>query len=286
VYVVDDKEHLVGACSLPALLKGRPTETVGALASPVKFQVRPETDQEEVARIVERHDLRSIPVVDANNHLLGVVHLHDILDVIMEESAEDMMRMAGADEAQSVLDTVGSRVRGRLPSIMIALVIELMLALVIGQFFQQTLETMVLLAAFLPVILATAGGIALQSSTVIVRGLTDGTLVAKRSISVIWSEIVIGFYVSLVCGIAGAGAGWLFNIGVDPGELIVLSLSIFTGMVGAITAAALFGAGTPLLLNKMGRDPATSSGPLVTALNDLWGGTVYLLLAALIQATR
>jgi len=286
IYLVDEEGKLKGMCRLRDLVRAAPAEPIRNFERPVEHRARPDMHQEELAKAVERYKLNSMPVVDPEGRLLGVVNLHDILHVVRQESAEDMLKMAGAEAAENPLyDTLASRIRGRIPSIMVALTIELALALVLFKFFHQTLQQLVLLAAFIPVVLGTAGGVAVQSSTVIVRGIVDGSLAGRHSLAVIVAELQTGFLISLVCGLLAGAAGYVFSFAEIAGEPpSVVALSIFAGMTGAITVAGVIGGGTPLLLRKLGRDPATSSGPLITAFNDLLGATVYLLIAAIIQA--
>ncbi|HLG41989.1 MAG TPA: magnesium transporter [Planctomycetota bacterium] len=286
VYVVDDEGKLKGFCRLRDLLRAAPAEPLRTFVRLVEHRARPDTHQEELAKTVERYKLNSMPVVDPEGRLLGVVNLHDILHVVRQESAEDMLKMAGAEAAENPLyDTLASRIRGRIPSIMVALMIELALALVIFHFFHQTMEQLVLLAAFIPVVLASAGGVALQSSTVIVRGIVDGSLAQRHSLAVIIAELQTGFFISVICGLVAGVAGFAFSFTAAAEEPpAIIALSIFVGMLAAITMAGLIGGGMPLLLRKMGRDPATSSGPLITAFNDLFGATVYLLIASIIQS--
>jgi magnesium transporter len=283
VYVLDEEGKLRGQARIRDLLRARGDDPVRNLARPVEHRARPETDQEEVAKIVERYKLNSMPVVDAEGRLIGVVNLHDILHVVRQESAEDMLKMAGAEAQHALYDSLLARLRGRSPAILIALGIEMVVALVISQAFGQTIRQFVLLAAFIPVIIALAGGVALQSSTTVVRGLIDGSLARSHWLGVILAELKTGFVISFFCGIIAGVAGFLLHAG--NGSLTPVALiagSIMFGMVCSLTFAAALGAGMPMIMHRIGLDPAASSGPLITSFNDLLGTTAYLLIASLI----
>lgn len=283
VYVIEDDGKLRGQVRLRDLLRAPPQEPIRMLARPVEHRARPETDQEDVARTVERYKLNSMPVVDPEGRLLGVVNLHDILHVVRQESAEDMLKMAGAEGSHPLYDSLAKRLRGRSPAILIALAVEMVVALVIARAFGQTIREFVILAAFIPVIIALAGGVALQSSTTVVRGIIDGSLARSHWLGVILEELKTGSMMSLMCGILAGVAGLVLHIGNGSTiPVVLIAGSILISMVCSLTFAAALGAAIPMLMHRLGLDPAASSGPLITSFNDLLGTTAYLLIASLI----
>jgi magnesium transporter len=172
-------------------------------------------------------------------------------------------------------------VRLRFSWIFITLTFELFVALIISKLFVTTVEKMAILTAFIPVIIAIAGNVGLQSSTLVVRSIALGTISLSRTTRIIFSETRTGFSLGVICGFITSGLGYLMNMR-NP-EVLHLTISVFIGMVSALTAAATMGTIEPLFLYKLKQDPAVSSGPLITAVNDLMGTTMYLLVAALLE---
>lgn len=281
IYVVDARGRLRGQCSLRTLL-GMPADApLKNLYLPASDFVGPYVDQEDVARMVAQRNVKSIPVVDNDLTLLGVVTINDILHVVTQEASEDIMKFAGAGGAHPLYDSTLKRLRTRLPWLMVTVSVELTLALIISTVFQQTLERAVMIAAFIPVIMATGGNVGLQSSTVIVRALAQGTLNVRDTFTVIFSELQVGFLISAVCGTITAAIGLLIHL--SHPQVMVLSATILIAMIGAVTISAAVAAATPLLLVRLRQDPAVSSGPFITSLNDVIGTTTYLFLATLLQ---
>jgi len=208
------------------------------------------------------------------------------VDVLEEEATEDIYTIAGVQRSGTekinlVSDPVFKRVRLRFSWILITLTFELFVALVISKLFVTTIEKLAILTAFIPVIIAIAGNVGLQSSTLIVRSIALGTISLSRTARIIFSETRTGFSLGLICGSITGIVGFLINMK-NP-EVAQLALSVFVGMVSALTAAATIGTVEPLVLHKLKQDPAVSSGPLITAVNDLMGTTMYLLVATFLQ---
>jgi magnesium transporter len=282
IYVVDKENKLQGVLKIRDVLVSEPQISVAQIMQKNLKSIKPYIDQEEVAKIAERHNLNSIPVVNDLEQLIGVITLNDILQVVHQEAAEDILKLAGTGFAHPIYDSYLNRVRRRLPWLFITMGMELFLALVIGRIFHITLERLVILAAFIPVIMATGGNVGLQSSAIIVRGLAVGTISIARTFNVILSEILVGILIGAICGFLAAFVGIIINLG-QTQHLIAISSSIFLAMFGAITVSAFIGSAAPLFLFKLKKDPAISSGPFVTSLNDLIGTTTYLLLATFIK---
>jgi magnesium transporter len=228
----------------------------------------------------------SIPVIDADGKLLGRITVDDVVDVLEEEATEDIYTIAGVQSSATekinlVSDPVLKRVRLRFSWILITLTFELFVALVISKLFVTTIEKLAILTAFIPVIIAIAGNVGLQSSTLVVRSIALGTISLSRTARIIFSETRTGFSLGLICGSITGTVGFLINMK-NP-EVLQLVFSVFVGMVSALTAAATIGTVEPLVLHKLKQDPAVSSGPLITAVNDLMGTTMYLLVATYLQ---
>jgi len=286
VFVTDHEQRLVGVLPLRKLILARPGELVDKVMDRQVISARVDLDQEQVAQIFKRYDVVSIPVVDADGKLLGRITVDDVVDVLEEEATEDIYTIAGVQSSGTerinlVSDPVLKRVRLRFSWILITLTFELFVALVISKLFVATIEKLAILTAFIPVIIAIAGNVGLQSSTLVVRSIALGTISMSRTARIIFSETRTGFSLGLICGSITSFVGFLINMK-NP-EVFQLAFSVFIGMVSALTAAATIGTVEPLVLHKLKQDPAVSSGPLITAVNDLMGTTMYLLVATYLQ---
>jgi magnesium transporter len=286
VFVVDQSQRLVGVLPLRKLILAHPHEPVEKVMDRQVISARVDLDQEHVAQLFKRYDLLSLPVVDPQGVLLGRITIDDVVDVLEEEATEDMYKIAGVQHAgveriNLVSDPVFKRVRLRFSWILITLTFELFVALVISKLFVTTVEKMAILAAFIPVIIAIAGNVGLQSSTLVVRSIALGTISLSKAARIIFSETRTGFLLGLICGVISSVVGFIMNMK-NP-EVTQLSIAVFVGMVSALTAAATIGTVEPLVLHKLRQDPAVSSGPLITAVNDLMGTTMYLLVATVLQ---
>jgi magnesium transporter len=272
VFVIDDHRHLVGVVPLRRLLTADPASAVNAITNAEVVTVAPETDQEEVARIVAKYDLVAIPVVDRANRLLGTISVEDVVDIVGHEASEDIFRLAGSDAAE--LDRRSPRriALMRLPWILTTLLIELCAGLVI-HYYDETLSRVILLASFMPVIQAISGNTGLQSVTMVVRGLATGHIVLQRWWEPLVRQVQTTSIIGVVCGalIGIVGALWhgtaLFGV--------VVAVSMFV----SVNLSGLAGTAIPMLSKRMGFDPALTAGPFETALQDVIGVSIFLSLA-------
>jgi magnesium transporter len=272
VFVVDGHGHLVGMVPLRRLLTADPAAAVSAITNADVVTVAPETDQEEVARIVAKYDVLAIPVVDRANRLLGTVSVDDVVDIVGHEASEDIFRLAGSDAAE--LDRRSPRRIAfmRLPWILATLVIELGAALVI-RYHDETLSRVILLAAFMPVIQAISGSTGLQSVTMVVRGLATGHVQLSRWWEPLWRQVQATTIIGLVCGalVGLVGTAWHGSS--------VFGVVVAASMFVSVNLSGLAGTGIPMLSKRLGFDPALTAGPFQTALQDVIGVTIFLSLA-------
>lgn len=281
VFIIDDDDKLLGQISLNRLILAQPGSIVIDEMEPVGVTTTPYVDQEEVAKIFQRYDILSLPVVDSRNVLLGRITADDILDVISEEASEDMLQMAGVGESLHPLYTPTiSRIKLRTPWLLLTLVGELFIAFIIVTAFQPTLEKVAILAAFMPAIMATGGNVGLQTTTIIIRSLGMGTINVKQIFKIILSEIRVGLALGLICGLIAALIGALISY--NQPEVFRIALAVFIAMVSATLATSFIGVAAPLLLDKFDFDPAAASGPFLTMFNDIFGSVFYLFIAMLI----
>jgi magnesium transporter len=283
LFVVDTQGRLCGKASLQDLLLASDDARLGQIMDVNVRSVTPDVDQEEVSRIVERYDLLALPVVDGNGRLLGRITIDDVVDVIREEAEEDIQRMSGLTGGVEPTDSVSRIVRGRLPWLLVGMIGSVLGALVIMQ-FEEALEEAAVLAAFIPLVAATAGNAGIQSSAVAVQGLASGSIWKSDILTRLGKE----FAVAVLNGLGAALLVALFVLAIEtvsPGSLdraFHLTLTIGVALIAVIMVATVIGATMPLLLDHIGIDPAVSTGPFITVSNDILGIFIYFVSASFI----
>jgi magnesium transporter len=272
LYVVDDHDHLVGVVPLRRLLTADPGAPVRAIVEDDVISVGPDTDQEEVARVVAKYNLVAVPVVDERRRLLGAVSVEDVIDIVGEEASEDIFRLAGSDAAELERRPPVRIALLRLPWVFTTLLIELGAAAIIHS-FDETLSRVILLAAFMPVIQALSGSTGLQSVTMVVRGLATGHVQLSRwwepMVRQVQATSILGGVCAVLVGVTG---GWWHGT-------VAFGLTVGCSMFISINVSGLAGTGIPMLSKRMGLDPALAAGPFATAFQDVVGVTVFLSLA-------
>lgn len=272
IYVVGDDQKLLGVLLVKRLIASGPDVKLKEIMNRDIISVPTDLDQEEVARIVSKYDLLAVPVVDSQNRLAGIVTVDDVIDVIKEEDAEDIFRMAGTHEEELLRKSIFKVAQIRLPWLLITLIGGL-ISCGLLRAFQFTLEKIIALAFFIPVIMGMGGNIGIQSSTIVVRGLATGNIDLARVGSAIFKEIKVGAVMGFACGaLVGTIAYFLER---EPVLGVVVGISMFV----AITVAATMGTLVPLLFKRLKIDPAIASGPFVTTSNDITGLIIYFVLA-------
>ncbi len=272
VLVVNGERQLVGSVSLVRLALARPTSPIrDIMDSPVQ-SVYAETDQEECARVMERYNLSRLPVVDREGKLTGVILAEDIVDVVVEEATEDMFRIASVGQ-ERVLGPLRGSFRSRLPWLLINLGTAFLAALIVS-LFESTIERVVALAVFLPVVAGQGGIGGTQTVTLVVRGMALGDVPRRQGLRILRRELMLGAVHGLVLGVivGGVALAWKGNA--------ALGLVLGVAMVGNMLVAGAAGAGVPLLLRQLGMDPAVSSAVFVTTFTDVLGFLLFLGLAA------
>ncbi|MGB2692988.1 MAG: magnesium transporter [Thermodesulfobacteriota bacterium] len=281
VFVTDDNDKLLGQISLSRLILATPSTIVIDEMEHVEVTTTPYVDQEEVAKIFQKYDVLSLPVIDSRGVLLGRITADDVLDVISEEASEDMLQMAGVGDSLHPLYTpTATRIKLRTPWLLLTLIGELFIAFIIVYAFQPTLEKVAILAAFMPAIMATGGNVGLQTTTIIIRSLGMGTINVKQMFKLVISEMKVGLALGLICGLIAALIGALISY--NQPDVARLALAVFIAMVSATLATSFIGVAAPLVLDKFDFDPAAASGPFLTMFNDIFGSVFYLFIAMLI----
>jgi magnesium transporter len=274
IYVVDKDRKLKGAVALDRLLRTKRPVLVADLFEDDLRAVRATDDQEEVARMFERYDLVSAPVVDDSGRLVGVITFDDIVDVIEEEAEEDIKALGGVRGEEELSDSVWTIAKGRFPWLFANLLTALLSSWVISM-FEAALAKMVALAVLMPIVASMGGNAGTQTMTVAVRALATRELSNANAWRIIRRELMVGVLNGIAFAlIMGAVAAAWFNV-TDLG--LVMALAMFT----VLAAAALGGILIPLLLTRLGVDPAVSSGPFVTTITDVVGFLAFLGIASL-----
>jgi len=272
VFVVDGMERLAGILPLKALVLSSPGRPVREIMEGADNMVHPDVDQEEVARIMARYDLPSVPVVDADGKLLGRVTFDDVSDVMEEEHTEDLLRFSGVAADEGLAVALRTAVRTRLPWLYLNLFTAFLAAAVV-LYFKDQIQRTVLLAALMPVIAGLGGNAGTQALAVTVRRLALGLISRRQGMEAVAKEALIGATNGLAVGIAIALV--TLAMGEDPR----LGLLVFLAMSFNVFVAGTAGAFIPIVLEKAGIDPAIASSVFVTTLTDIVGFAFLLGLA-------
>ena len=260
VYVVDAQQRLVGIVALRELILADDRSRVSDIMDRDIVSVHPTEDQEQVARLIAKYNLISIPVVDEAGRLLGRITHDDVIDIIEAETTEDLFRLSGVHEEEEAHASAADIVRSRAPWLMITLGTSGLGALVVAQ-FESTIQQLAFIAVFMPVIAAMAGNSAIQATTVAVRRLALAgrpTRPARSLSREIAAGIVIGGMVGVLLGVTGGLWQDSLRVGIVVGASMWL----------AIALGASWGAAFPLLLDRLGLDPAVSSSVFLTTMTD------------------
>jgi len=274
IYVVDESEKLLGFLSLKSLLFAKPTTKIADLYQDKNvISVTTGDDKEEVAKIMEKYDLVSVPVIDLQHKLVGRITIDDVVDVIKDEAEKDFQMASGISENIESDDSVWKISRARMPWLLIGLMGGVFGAQVISG-FEGGIAEVPALAFFIPLITAMGGNVGVQSSAIVVQSLARGTDQFGSIFKKITKETLVALLNGLILSIIIYGIAHVF----DSATLgIVVSLSLFT----VIIFAGIFGTLIPLLLDKYKIDPALATGPFITTLNDVLGLFIYLTIGML-----
>jgi len=276
LYVVDDHEHLVGVVPLHRLVTAEPATPIRAIRTEDVESVTVDTDQEEVARLVERYNVLEVPVVDGDRRLLGRISVDDVIDVIHEEATEDIQRLGGVAGDETVLDPPKHVFPRRLVWRLINLGTATLAASVIG-LFEGSIQTLATLAVFMPIV-ASMGGIGTtQTATVVVRGIALGEMTRHVLTRVIAKELTLALSTGLTTGLVLAVIAYLWK-----GQ-ILLSLILGVALVFNMVVAAVVGTLVPMALRAFRIDPAIASSVIITTFTDVCGFFSFLGLATLMM---
>lgn len=270
VFVVDDQDKLLGKVALQDIVISDANKLVADIYEEDVISVETYMPDTEVAGIMKKYDLESVPVVNVKGQLVGRITIDDIVDVITEQADEDRQLMSGITEDVEEDDTVWKNTRARLPWLLIGIFGGMLSARFMG-LFEAQLARVTAIAFFVPLIQATGGNVGIQSSSLVVQSLASSGIVNEglwqRLTKVLFVALLNGFFLSILV----FGANWaIFG---NQQLSFVVSIALFS----VVVFASLIGTITPLILNRFGFNPAVASGPFITTINDLLGLTVYFL---------
>ena len=272
VFVVDDGDQLRGTVPLDDLILADPGDAVESLVEPPVATVFPDTDQEEVGRVIGRYNLVSVPVVNDEGTLLGRITFDDVIDVIEAETTEDILKLAGVSDEEELKADWFESVRSRLPWLLLNLVTATMAALVILH-FEDVIGEITILAFLMPVIAALGGNTGTQALAVTIRRIAVGDGLRAVHFGVVGKEVLVGLLNGFVLGLFFAVFAYLMEG--DPRLGVVVLLAMWANIIVAGFAGAMI----PTVLHRLGVDPAVASSVFVHTLTDLVGFTMVLSLA-------
>jgi magnesium transporter len=279
IYVLDPLKRLLGVVSLRDLMAAEDEDLVQNVMVKEVINVSQDTDQEEVAKILETYDLLALPVVDHYHRLLGIVTFDDIIDVIREEQTEDIYKMSAVSASRETYleSSVFALMRRRIPWLIILLLAATITTNVIAA-YRHVLEAAVVLAFFIPIVTGTGGNSGTQSATLMIRGLATGELRFQDLWRIVGKEVLVAILIGVCLGILTVVRAVLLPPEVTFNE----ALAVGTAMVFVVIVATLVGALAPLLISRLGLDPTVMAGPLMATLIDVSGLTIYFETAKLL----
>jgi magnesium transporter len=275
IYVVDDKEKLVGRIGLKTLILATDDTPISELIDPEIISIETYKKDTEVVDVMQKYDLEAIPVVNSQGKLMGRITIDDVVDVIQEQAETSMQLMSGISEDVEEDDSIFRLTRARLPWLIIAMIGGLIGARFIN-LFESEISIIPAMAMFTPLITATGGNVGIQSSSLIIQTLASKTIIFDNLTQRIFKVMLVAIINALVISSLVMGFNLLFDL--DLRLSLVVSIALFS----VVMLSSLMGTITPMILDHYGINPAVAAGPFITTANDLLGLTVYFLVAQLL----
>jgi len=279
-FVIDEARHLQGVIELEDLIMAESHTKVEAIMDDDPVFTLTTSDQEEVARIMSRYDLHTIPVTDKEDRLVGIVTFDDVLDILEEEATEDFERMAGIQPVEdSYLDVnLFTMVRKRFFWLVICIMTEAFTSSVLKH-YSFTIQSVVSLTFFIPLLIGTGGNTGTQASTLMIRGMTVGDIEWKDIGRILFRETLSGLLLGGALAVLGFARAWMLGTGLG------VSLTLTFAIVAVVLMGNLAGTVLPLIARALKLDPAIMSGPFITTIVDVFGLVVYFEIARAVLKT-
>ncbi len=293
IYTLDSDQHLSGVLSMRELIQTDPEKPVKEIVRRDIFKVRVDEDQEEAARIMERYQLLAIPVVDECDRMRGIITVDDAMDALEDETTEDFFKKSGMSSIEALQTERSHRVINA--SVWTNMMVRAPWLIIVGiggllaggvlEVYEQALETWVVLAFFVPLLMDMGGNVGTQSTTIYVRGLTLGHIDPARFIKDMFRELVrTGLALGTLMGTLtfGAGYSWVyFWRAQSHADAILVGMTVGVSMLLIVCVASLLGYLIPWTIHKLNLDPAAASDPVVTTVKDITGLLIYFSVASL-----
>ena len=277
VYVVDEKDRLIGMLSLKKLLISHPSARAEEIYDSEIISVKTSTPTQEVADIMEKYDLVVLPVVDTLGRLVGRITIDDIVDVIREEAEKDMQRMSGISDDVDSSDKLWRSSRARIPWLLVGMCGGIIGSRIIGGYESQ-IQIHPEMAFFIPLIGAMGGNVGVQSSAIIVQGLANNSLKGEKLAPKLLKELGVGLINGLICSLLILGYNTLIS------DSFQLAATVSIALLTVILFASFLGTFVPLTLHRFKINPALATGPFVTTLNDILGISIYFIVGRLLYS--
>jgi magnesium transporter len=275
VYAVDEHDRLIGTVTLQKLITAKSTDRISDLVEDELIYVEEDADQEEVVKIISQYNLPGLPVVDKAMVLVGRITFDDVMDIMEEESTEDLLKLSGVSIDEELRGTWQSAVKSRLPWLIVNLATASLASLVV-LYFQDAIDKMVVLAVIMPIIAGLGGNAATQALAVTIRRLAVSDITTAQAYRTVSKEVLVGLINGMSIGILISLIAFFSNQ--DP----MLGVVVFTAMTGNLMIAGLTGSATPMILERLGVDPAVASSVFITAFTDVVGFILLFVSASIL----
>ncbi|GIV77461.1 magnesium transporter [Litorilinea aerophila] len=272
LYVLDRYGRLIGVVNLRALILAEPEQTIEEIMDRDVISVRVDADQEEVAQLLARYDLLALPVVDAEDKLVGIITVDDVVDVLEEEATEDIYRLAQVSEHAEIFSPITQAIRNRLPWLYINLGTAILASSVVS-LFEETIAQVALLATFMPIVAGQGGNAGNQSMTIVVRSLALGEIDVDSAWKALRHELMLGLIHGVLLGVTIGLIAWFWKG--NPWLGVIIGLAMLANLI----IAAIVGVLVPTTLKRLKVDPALASSVFVTTATDVMGFAIFLGLA-------
>lgn len=282
IFILNESKELQGFVPARNMIINNPDLPLRQVMRPIMHKVSVDASREEVVEIFERYKVPSLPVVDIDNDIMGVITQEDVVEAMEDLADETMAKIGGTGDKVSASDPLLKRFMARSPWLFVTLLAGLVNVAVMSSFENQEGKILTFVLFFVPLITGMSGNIGIQCSTVIVRGMAVGAFSSVGRKNLFYKELLIGIFLGSVFGIFCGSIIYVLGLlgasfmGVSA---VYVGLIVGVGLIGACCAGTLLGVISPLFFMRIGIDPAISAGPIVTAFNDFLSMTIYFLIA-------